>query len=65
MRLVNIHIHIYIIKAEAKVRERKELKLLGKVFTQKGPNMPGIWHCSELWCRLQMWLRFPIAVAVV
>ena len=25
----------------------------------------GIQHCCELWCRLQMWLRSGIAVAVV
>ena len=25
----------------------------------------GIWHCHELWCRLQMWLQSGIAVAVV
>ena len=24
-----------------------------------------IWHCCELWCRLQMWLRSHIAMAVV
>ena len=24
-----------------------------------------IWHCHELWCRLQMWLGSCIAVAVV
>ena len=24
-----------------------------------------IWHCHELWCRLQMWLRSCVAVAVV
>ena len=24
-----------------------------------------IWHCHELWCRSQMWLRSAIAVAVV
>ena len=24
-----------------------------------------IWHCSELWCRLQTWLRSDVAVAVV
>ena len=24
-----------------------------------------IWHCRELWCRLQTWLRSHIAVAVV
>ena len=23
------------------------------------------WHCCELWCRLQMWLRSDVAVAVV
>ena len=25
----------------------------------------GIWHCHELWCRLQMRLRSFVAVAVV
>ena len=25
----------------------------------------GIWHCRELWCRLQMWLGSGVAVAVV
>ena len=25
----------------------------------------GIWHCHELWCRSQTWLRSGIAVAVV
>ena len=24
-----------------------------------------IWHCHELWCRLQMRLRFHVAVALV
>ena len=24
-----------------------------------------IWHCHELWCRLQMWLGSCVAVAVV
>ena len=24
-----------------------------------------IWHCHELWCRLQMWLGSHVAVAVV
>ena len=24
-----------------------------------------IWHCRELWCRLQMWLGFGIPEAVV
>ena len=24
----------------------------------------GIWHCYELWCKLQMWLGYHIAVAV-
>ena len=24
-----------------------------------------IWHCLELWCRLQTWLRSDVAVAVV
>ena len=24
-----------------------------------------IWHCGELWCRSQTWLRFHVAVAVV
>ena len=24
-----------------------------------------IWHCRELWCRLQTWLVSPVAVAVV
>ena len=24
-----------------------------------------IWHCHELWCRLQTWLSSGIAVAVV
>ena len=23
-----------------------------------------IWHCSELWCRLQMWLGSAVAVPV-
>ena len=25
----------------------------------------GIWHCREVWCRSQTWLRSRIAVAVV
>ena len=24
-----------------------------------------IWHCRELWCRLQMWLGSRVAVALV
>ena len=25
----------------------------------------GIWHCHELWCRSQMWLRSHVSVALV
>ena len=44
-------------------REKNLVSMRMRIQTLPSPSGLGIWHCCELWCRSQTWLRSCIAVA--
>ena len=48
--------------------QRKQIRLVSMRMQVQSLTLlqgSGIWHCCELWCSSQTWLRSQVAVAVV